>query len=65
VKKDESLTRRSAEELAKKAIALQGAFGGEEKALVLNLTDANLNGFGTPVTSLRELLNAALSAVQE
>lgn len=65
VKKDESLTRRSAEALAKKAIALQGAFGGEEKALVLNLADANLNGFGTPVASLRELLNATLSAVQE
>ena len=46
VKKDESLTRKSAEELAKKAKALQAAFGGEEKTFVLNLVEAKLDGFG-------------------
>jgi CRISPR system Cascade subunit CasC len=65
VKKDESLTRRSAEELAKKAIALRAAFGGEEKTLILNLTGANLNGFGSPAASLQNLLDGTLSAVQE
>jgi CRISPR system Cascade subunit CasC len=65
VKKDESLTRRSAEELAKKAIALRAAFGGEEKTLVLNLTEAKLDGFGAPVASLQKLLDGTLSAIQE
>ncbi len=46
VKKDESLTRKSAEELAKKAKALQAAFGGEEKTFVLNLVEAKLRWIG-------------------
>lgn len=65
VKKDESLTRRSAEELAKKAKALQFAFGGDEKTWVLNLTDAKLDGLGNSVVSLQELLDAVLASVQE
>jgi len=65
VKKDESLTRRSAEELAKKAKILQSAFGGEEKTWVLNLTDAKLNGYGNSAASLQELLNGVLAAIQE
>lgn len=65
VRKDESLTQKSAEELAKKASALQTAFGGEGKTWVLNLTGANLDNFGTPVDSLKNLLDATLSAMQE
>ena len=68
VKKDESLTRRSVEELAKKAQALQIAFGGEAKTHVLDLTEAKpngANGFGIVVTSLKELLDKSLVAVRE
>jgi len=65
VKKDESLTRRSAEELAKKAKVLQSAFGGDEKTWVLNLTDAKLEGYGISAASLSELLNGVLANIQE
>jgi CRISPR system Cascade subunit CasC len=65
VKKDESLTRKSAEELAKKAKALQAAFGGEGKTFVLNLVEAKLDGFGTVVPVLKDILDKALSAIQE
>lgn len=65
VKKDESLTRRSAEELAKKAKVLQSAFGGEGKTWVLNLTDAKLDGYGNSAASLQELLDGVLTAIQE
>ena len=65
VKKDESLTRRSAEELARKAKVLQSAFGGEEKTWVLNLTDAKLDGFGNSAATLHELLDGVLAAIQE
>ena len=65
VKKDESLTRKSAEELASKAKALQVAFGGEEKTFILNLAKANVNELGTVVPALKDLLDKALSAVQE
>jgi CRISPR system Cascade subunit CasC len=65
VKKDESLTRRSAEELAKKAKLLQSTFGGDEKTWVLNLTDAKLEGFGNSAASLSELLNGVLANIQE
>ena len=64
-KKGESLTRKSAEELARKAKALQAAFGGEEKSFVLNLTDAKLDGYGKAVASLKELLDMSLTAVKE
>lgn len=65
VKKDESLTRKSAEELAKKAQTLQVAFGGEEQTFVLNLIEAKLNGLGTTLPALKDLLDKALLAAQE
>lgn len=65
VKKDESLTRRSAEELAKKAKVLQSAFGGQEKTWVLNLTDAKLDGYGDSAASLQELLDGVLATIRE
>lgn len=65
VKKDESLTRRSAEELAKKAKILQSAFGGAEKTWVLDLTGAKLGGYGNSAASLQELLDGVLSTIQE
>jgi CRISPR system Cascade subunit CasC len=64
VKKDESLTRRSAEELVKKAKVLQSAFGGEGETFVLSLIKAELDGYGTAVPSLREILDKTLSAVK-
>lgn len=65
VKKDESLTKKSAEELAKKAQTLQVAFGGEEQTFVLNLIEAKLNGLGTSTPDLKDLLDKAILAVQE
>ena len=63
-KKGESLTRKSAEELAKKAKTLQSAFGGEDETFVLNLVNAELDGYGTAVPALNEVLDRTLSAVQ-
>lgn len=65
VKKDESLTRKSAEELSKKAKALQTAFGGDGDNFVLNLIDAQCDGLGTVVPGLKDLLDKTLSSVQE
>jgi len=65
VRKDESLTRKSAEELVKKAKALQAAFGNAGQTFVLNLVDVDLNGFGTKVESLAELLTKSLDAIKE
>lgn len=65
VKNDQSLTGKSAEALAQKAKVLHAAFGGMEKTFVLNLTETSLDGFGSSATSLKELLDDALSAVQE
>jgi len=64
-KKDESLTKKSADELAKKAKMLRDAFGGEEKTFVLNLAEADVDGLGTVVTTLKDLLDNTLSAVKE
>ncbi|MFA5892178.1 MAG: type I-E CRISPR-associated protein Cas7/Cse4/CasC [Actinomycetota bacterium] len=64
-KKGESLTRKSAEELARKAQVLQAAFGGDEKTFVLNLTGAKLVGYGAAVASLEDLLEKSLTAAQE
>jgi len=64
-RKGESLTGKSAEELAKKANALQAAFGGDAKTFVLNLTEAKLGGYGKPAASLKELLDKSLAAVKE
>ena len=63
-KKGESLTRKSAEELAKKAKALQSAFGGDGETFVLNLVKADLDGYGTAVPALKEILDKTLSAVK-
>jgi CRISPR-associated protein Cas7/Cse4/CasC, subtype I-E/ECOLI len=65
VKKDESLTRKSAEDLAKKAVTLQDAFGGEGKTLVLNLAQAKIDGFGKTVASMNDLLDGTLSTIKE
>lgn len=64
VRKGESLTRRSTEELARKGNTLQAAFGGDGKTFVLNLTGAGLNGFGTEVASLKGLLDQGLADLQ-
>jgi CRISPR system Cascade subunit CasC len=65
VKRDESLTGKSAERLVNKAKALQAAFGGEEKTFILNLTEANADELGTVVPTIKELLDKALLTVQE
>ncbi len=65
VNKGESLTKISADELIIKAKALQAAFGGDEKTYVLNLTKAEMNGFGLDVPTLTDLLKKAISAVKE
>ncbi len=64
-RKGESLTRKSAEALTGKARELQAAFGGEEKTYVLNLTGAELNGYGNTAASLKELLDRSLAAARE
>ena len=65
VRKDESLTAKSAEALVKKATALQGAFGGEGETFVLTLCNVDLNGFGKKAESLAGLLTDSLAAVKE
>lgn len=65
VNRDESLTRKSAEQLVKKAKALQAAYGGESTAFVLNLVEADVDGLGMIVPTLKDLLDKALSAAQE
>jgi CRISPR system Cascade subunit CasC len=65
VKKDESLTRKSAEELIKKAKVLDAAFGNGGQTFVLNLVDVDLKGFGTKVESLLDLLAKSLAAIKE
>lgn len=65
VKKDESVTRKSAEGLVNKAKALQAAFGGEEKTFILNLTEANADEIGTVVPTMKDLLDKALLTAQE
>jgi CRISPR system Cascade subunit CasC len=64
VKKDESLTRISAEKLAQKAAILRAAFKGENSTRILNLIDAKVDGFGEVVSSLDELLDGTLSSVR-
>jgi CRISPR system Cascade subunit CasC len=65
VKKDESLTKKSVEEFVKKSKSLQAAYGGEESTFILNLTDAKADDLGNVVPSLNDLLDKALSSVQE
>lgn len=65
VRKEESLTKRSVEEMVKKANTLQAAYGGEGQTLVLNLTQADISGLGKPVNNLKGLLDGALSAIKD
>lgn len=64
VRKGESLTRRSTEALVQKGNALQAAYGGEGKTVVLNLTEADIDGFGSQVKSLEDLLDQGLSGLK-
>lgn len=63
-KAGESLTRKSAEALAKKGSALETAYPRGGQTYVLNLTQADLAGFGTEQTSLDAVLEATLKSVQ-
>lgn len=65
VRKDESFTKISAEKLVEKARQLQTVYGGNERTFVLNLKEAKLDGFGTAVSTLEELLKKSLDAVKE
>jgi len=65
VRKDESLTKVSAEKLVEKAKKLRAVYGGDGQTFVLNLTDTKLDGFGIPVSTLKELLEKSLAAVKE
>lgn len=65
VRKDESLTRKSAEVLVKKAVSLQSAYDGEYKTFVLNLTETKLDGFGDPASSLKDLIGKVISDIKE
>ena len=64
-KAGESLTRKSAEELAKKGSALETAYPRKSKTFVLNLTKANLDGFGSEKASLDAVLEETLIAVRD
>lgn len=64
-KRDVPLTRISADELSKKAAALEAAYGGGGTTVVLNVTGAEVDGLGVSVASLKELLDKSLSAVEE
>lgn len=63
-RKDESLTRKSAEELVGKAKTLQAYYGGEGKTFVLNPIEAKYDGFGIVESSLQGLLDEVLAAVE-
>jgi len=63
-KTGESLTRRSAEELAKKGKALEKAYPRKSQTFVLNLAGAVLDGFGNPKDSLDDVLEETLKAVR-
>ncbi|MGD9582791.1 MAG: type I-E CRISPR-associated protein Cas7/Cse4/CasC [Lysobacterales bacterium] len=63
-KAGEALTRKSAEALAAKGQVLEKAYPRNGKTLVLNLAHADLSGFGAEQTSLDDVLEAALKAVQ-
>mgnify|MGYP001315919693 CR=1 FL=1 len=65
VRKDESLTKVSAEKLVDKSKKLRAVYGGDGHTFVLNLTETKLDGFGTSVNSLKELLEKSLAAVKE
>jgi CRISPR system Cascade subunit CasC len=60
-----SMTRQSAELLAQKGQELEKAYPRTGTTYVLNLAHAELQGFGTEKTSLSELLDAMMEAVQQ
>jgi CRISPR system Cascade subunit CasC len=62
-KTGESLTRKSAEELAKKGNALEKAYPRKAQTFVLNLASAELSGFGQAKDSLDDVLEETLKAV--
>lgn len=64
VNKDESLTRKSAEALSRKAKELQAAYGGDSETWVLNLVKADLDGYGSALPSLEKILDQTLTAVR-
>lgn len=63
-KAGESLTRKSAEALAKKGSELEAAYPRNGQSFVLNLARADLSDFGTEKTSLDAVLEETLKAVQ-
>ena len=63
-KMGESLTRKSAEELAKKGKALEKAYPRKAQTFVLNLAGAELDGFGNVKESLDSVLEETLKAVR-
>lgn len=63
-KTGESLTRKSADALAKKGSELETAYPRKCQTFVLNLARAELSGFGTEKASLDAMLEEALKAVQ-
>ena len=70
VKAGEGLTEKSAEVLIEKAKALAAAFDGDAKkessqTWVLNLVEANTNGFGIAKSSLTEMLTDVTTALSK
>jgi CRISPR system Cascade subunit CasC len=68
VNKDDSLTAKSAARLVEKANTLAAAFSGKDsndQTFVLNLTQADIKGFGVPVQSLTDLLDKSMAALKE
>lgn len=65
VGKDESLTAASADKLIQKAKKLHAAYEGIGTTFVLNLTEAQVNGFGTAAASLKDLLDKTMQSVKE
>ena len=65
IRKDESLTQKSANELISEAKKLHSAYGGTGTTFVLNLTEAKVDGFGKTVGSLDVLLNKTMQAMEE
>ncbi len=64
-KTGESLTRKSVEALVEKGNALEKAYPRNCQTFALNLTSAELNGFGMVRDSLDAVLEAALQAAQD
>lgn len=64
-RRDESLTRKSAEALAAKAGVLDKAYPRKGQTFVLNLAQAKVGGLGVEQGSLDAVLDAVLAAVEE